>query len=296
MTEKMRNLRRRAMLLAVIREYFTKRDFLEVETPVRIDAPAPEEFIETVTADGKFLRPSPELAMKGLLSEGFERIFEIGSCFRSGELGWKHREEFTMLEFYARGMEYHELARFTAAMIRECGMGLNGEPSLTWQARRVNLEEVEFLTVRESFSRYAGVAMEESEARGDFDELMVTRIEPELGRGRITILTDYPAGRASLARLRRDDPTVAERWELYIEGMELANAFGELTNAAEQKQRFREAAVFRATMGMHKYPEPTEFFEALERGLPESSGCALGLDRLTMLFCDADDITKIKII
>lgn len=291
---KIANLTRRSALFRAIREYFYDRDFIEVETPVKIHAPAPEEFIESVRAEGDFLRTSPELAMKVMLADGFERIFQIGSCFRADEHGRRHREEFTMLEFYARGMEYREQALFTAGFVAEAARRVLGGESVVYRGREVDLGSHEFITVEEAFRRYAGVSTQEAERQDRFDELMVTKIEPELGRGRLTFLTDYPANRASLARLRADNPAVAERWELYIEGIELANAFGELTDAAEQKARFRAALEFRAAHGMHAYPEAVEFFAALDRGLPQSSGCAMGLDRLAMIFCDADDIGDVR--
>ena len=292
--DKIANLTRRSALFRAIREYFYDRDFIEVETPVKIHAPAPEEFIESVRAEGDFLRTSPELAMKVMLADGFERIFQIGSCFRADEPGRRHREEFTMLEFYARGMEYREQAQFTAGFVAEAARRVLGGESVVYRGREVDLGSHEFITVEEAFRRYAGVSTQEAERQDRFDELMVTKIEPELGRGRLTFLTDYPANRASLARLRADNPAVAERWELYIEGIELANAFGELTDAAEQKARFRAALEFRAAHGMHPYPEAVEFFAALDRGLPQSSGCAMGLDRLAMIFCDADDIGDVR--
>ena len=292
--DKIANLTRRSALFRAIREYFYDRDFIEVETPVKIHAPAPEEFIESVRAEGDFLRTSPELAMKVMLADGFERIFQIGSCFRADEHGRRHREEFTMLEFYARGMEYREQAQFTAGFVAEAARRVLGGESVVYRGREVDLGSHEFITVEEAFRRYAGVSTREAEKLDRFDELMVTKIEPELGRGRLTFLTDYPADRASLARLRADNPAVAERWELYIEGIELANAFGELTDAAEQKARFRAALEFRAAHGMHPYPAAVEFFAALDRGLPQSSGCAMGLDRLAMIFCDADDIGDVR--
>ena len=292
--DKIANLTRRSALFRAIREYFYDRDFIEVETPVKIHAPAPEEFIESVRAEGDFLRTSPELAMKVMLADGVERIFQIGSCFRADEHGRRHREEFTMLEFYARGMEYREQAQFTAGFVAEAARRVLGGESVVYRGREVDLGSHEFITVEEAFRRYAGVSTQEAERQDRFDELMVTKIEPELGRGRLTFLTDYPASRASLARLRADNPAVAERWELYIEGIELANAFGELTDAAEQKARFRAALEFRAAHGMHPYPAAVEFFAALDRGLPQSSGCAMGLDRLAMIFCDADDIGDVR--
>ena len=122
---------------------------------------------------------------------------------------------------------------------------------------------------------------------------MVLKVEPELGKDCPEFLIDYPANRASLSRLSAADNRVAERWELYIRGMELGNAFGELTDAAEQRRRFEAALKFRAEQGMLAYPEATDFLEALEKGMPESSGCAIGFDRLCMIFCDAYDIAEV---
>lgn len=294
MMEKIRNLRLRSELFRAIRDCFYRAGYLEVETPVKISAPAPEEYIESVRSEGDFLRTSPELAMKALLADGMERIFQIGPCFRANESGRRHREEFTMLEYYCRGAEYRELARFTAGFVAEAARSVLGGTRICYCGREIELEEFEFVTVEEAFRQYAGCTSVEAEAEDRFDELMVTKIEPELGNGKLTFLCDYPANRASLARLKVENPAVAERWELYIAGIELANAFGELTDAAEQKARFRAALEFRAAAGMHAYPEPEEFFAALERGLPESSGSAMGLDRLAMLFCGADDIALVR--
>jgi lysyl-tRNA synthetase class 2 len=191
-------------------------------------------------------------------------------------------------------MEYRELARFTAGFVADAARRVLGGTRIVYDGNPIELGEFEFVTVDEAFRRYAECTAAEADAADRFDELMVTKIEPELGRDQLTFLCDYPANRASLARLRADDPSVAERWELYVAGIELANAFGELTDATEQKARFRAALEFRAKTGMHPYPEPEEFFAALERGLPESSGSAMGLDRLTMLFCGADDIAQVR--
>lgn len=291
---KMRNLRLRSELFRAIRDCFYRAGYIEVETPVKIHAPAPEEYIESVCAEQDFLRSSPELAMKVLLTDGMERIFQIGSCFRANESGRRHREEFTMLEYYRRGIDYRELARFTAGFVAESFRQVLGKTQIEYCGKQIELDQFEFVTVKDAFLRYAGCTTAEAEAADRFDELMVTKIEPELGNGKLTFLCDYPANRASLARLKADDPSVAERWELYIAGIELANAFGELTDANEQKARFRAALEFRAKAGMHPYPEPEEFFAALERGLPQSSGSALGLDRLTMLLCNADDIALVR--
>ena len=265
-----------------MREFFYAAGFIEVETPVKIHAPAPEEYIESVQSEGDFLRTSPELAMKVLLSQGCEKIFQIGSCFRANEKGRKHLEEFTMLEFYAAGWDYRKLAEFTAAMLKSAA---GNNPVFSSH---------DFITVDEAFRRYAGVSAFEADKDDTFDELMVTKVEPNLGLEGLTFLMDYPASRASLSRISARDPQVAERWELYRNGLELANAFGELTDGAEQRRRFEAANKFRAENNMHAYPEPVEFYAALDRGLPESSGCAIGVDRLLMLLCNASDIREVR--
>ncbi len=290
----LQNLARRSVFLRAVRDFFYRHGFIEVETPVKIPAPAPEEYIESVRAEGDFLRTSPELAMKELVCAGAGKIFQIGSAFRAGEHGRRHREEFTILEYYAVGWNYRELAVFTAKMIASA-LAAAGRVPLIYRGEVLDPDWVEYITVDEAYRRYAGVSAFDADADGTFDELMVTRIEPRLGRHGLEFLIDYPASRASLARLSAADPRVAERWELYAAGMELGNAFGELTDPAEQRRRFEAALKLRAEQGMHPYPEPTSFLEALERGMPAVSGCALGVDRLVMLLCDAADIGEVRV-
>ena len=290
---KLTDLATRSALLKALRNVFYNADFLEVTTAVKIPAPAPEEYIESVVSENGFLRTSPELAMKRMLCAGMERIFQIGPAFRAEEKGRKHREEFTILEYYAVNWDYRRLAEFTADMVSSAAKEIFGKTSIEYQSCPVDLGKHTFITVDEAFRKYAGVSAFEADADGSFDELMVLKVEPELGRECPEFLIDYPAARASLSRLSSADPRVAERWELYIRGMELGNAFGELTDAAEQRRRFSEALKFRAAQGMHAYPEATDFLEALEHGMPESSGCAIGFDRLCMIFCDSSDIADV---
>lgn len=276
LSELQARLVQRAGLFSHVRRYFEEHGFIHVETPVRIAAPAPEEFIEAPPSGRRFLRCSPELEMKRLICAGFEKIYQIGPCFRQDESGSRHREEFTMLEWYEAGADYLDLMEFTAAMIRS----VIPLPS-------------EKITVDDAYLKYAGMTTAQAMTEGIFDELMVGKIEPELGRGCMTFLTDYPASRASLARLKPDDPSVAERWELYIGGLELANAYSELTDAAVQRRRFAAERAARIASGMADYPEPVEFLEALEHGMPECAGCALGMDRLAMVFTHASDIGQV---
>ncbi len=287
------NLMRRSELLRAVREAFYAEEFIEVATEVKIPAPAPEEYIESVPCQGEFLRTSPELAMKQLLCSGMERIFQIGPAFRAEEKGRKHREEFTILEYYAVDWDYRKLADFTANMLCYACQKLFGKRVISYQNRTIDFQHCSFITVDEAFRRYAGVSAFDADKDGSFDELMVLKVEPELGKNCPEFLIDYPASRASLSRISADDDRVAERWELYINGIELANAFGELTDSAEQRKRFMEALKFRADAGMLSYPVPEEFLSALEGGMPQSSGCAIGFDRLSMIFCNASDIEEV---
>ena len=289
-------LEKRALLAQALRDRFRHFGFLEVDTPSLIPAPAQEEFIETIPAGSGFLRPSPELEMKQLLAAGYKRIFQFGPCWRAGERGRKHSEEFTMLEYYAAGFDYRKLMGLTCEILAEAAIRVNGSLTLNYQGEEIDFspESAEWLTVSDAFSRYSPVALDDALAQDRFDEIMVVNIEPQLGRGHLTFLADYPASRAALARRSALNPDVAERWELYIAGIELSNAFSELTDEKEQRQRFAEAAAFRYAHGMNNYPEAEAFFTALHAGLPESSGNALGFDRLVMIFADADNIDAVK--
>lgn len=289
------NLHKRALLKKYMRDFFDRQDFLEVETPVRIAGPAPEEYIDCIAASGKFLRPSPELEMKVLLANGYNRIYQFGPCFRADEHGWKHREEFTMLEYYMTGCSYVELRDFTTGIITSALKKLLNSSSLIFHDTVIDLDkEPEVITVAEAFERYTSMDMFEADKSDMFDELMVTKIEPQLGRGQLTYLTDYPASRASLAQLSKHDNRVAERWELYIAGVELANAYGELTNGAEQLARFEASREFRRNRGAAEYGEPAAFNDVLKRNaLPACSGSALGFDRLAMIALNADDINEV---
>lgn len=270
-----------------MRRFFVSNGFLEVTTPSLIPAPAQEEYIETVRAAEGFLRPSPELEMKMLLSAGYDRIFQFGPCWRVDEAGRRHKREFTMLEYYAASWDYFELRDFTGAMLERAARDIFGRTVIEYRGTEIDLAAAaaETVTVEAAYRRFAP-------GGGDFDEAMVLRVEPELGREHQTYLADYPADRAALARRKPFDPSVAERWELYIAGLELANAFGELTDVAEQRRRFAAAAEVRAANGLQAYPEATWFFDALEN-MPEASGAALGFDRLVMIFCNADDIAEV---
>ena len=276
------NLKVRAGVLRTIRAFFDARGFVEVETPTRIPAPAPEPHIDCPASGDWFLRASPELQMKKLLAAGLPRIYQIGPCFREGERGRRHSPEFTMLEWYRAEADYTDIARDMEELVR----------AILWARGSAPLPFAR-LTVREAYIRWAGWDPVEDWNQDRFDFDMATKIEPNLPKGPL-FLTDYPSPAASLARLKADDPRVAERWELYVDGMELANAFTELTDSAEQRKRFEAARAERRVLGEADYPLDEDFLFALAR-MPPAGGVALGVDRLVMLACGAASIDEVRV-
>jgi len=288
-------LRIRSRILQAIRLFFTERDFIEVETPVCVAAPALEQHIDAQAAGDKYLRTSPELHMKRLLAAGHERIFQVGPCFRKGEQGRMHSPEYTMLEWYRSGADYMDVLVDTRALlvfVFEQAVG-----GTTFRAGGVDVELLplwECMTVSEAFLQYAGWDPCRAFDADRFDLDLVGKVEPALPVQRPVVLKDYPAPRAALARCRPGSPPVAERWELYLAGVELANAYSELTDPEEQRCRFRECAGQRGSLGKEVYPPDEAFLAALDAGLPPSGGVALGVDRLVMLACDAGSIDDVR--
>jgi len=285
----------RSVLTRSIRGFFHERHFLEIDTPVRLPAPALEDYIDAEPAGPWYLRTSPELHMKRLLVAGYERIFQIGPCFRQGERGRLHLPEFTMLEWYRAWSDYRGMLSDTMDLLRHLDRTLNGGSGCEFGGGTVDVQsEWQELTVDEAFAEFAdGVSAGEAIAEGTFESVLVDRIEPHLGHGRPTILKDYPVAMAALARPKEDDAGRAERWELYIGGLELANAYSELTDATEQRRRFEATAELRRREGRDVYPLDVPFLEALEHGMPPSGGIALGVDRLAMVFAGADRIDDV---
>jgi lysyl-tRNA synthetase class 2 len=290
---KQAHLTRRAEIMHLIRAFFNARGYLEVETPVRIPAPLPEAHIEAIPSGGWVLQPSPEICMKRLLSAGYEKIFQICKCFRRADRGRRHLPEMSLLEWYAADQTYADLMACCEELIRFIAREIGAGDTLVYQRQTVDLSTPwPRLTVSEAYRRFASISAEEALAQGRFDEIMGLEIEPSLGKDRPIFLVDYPAEKASLARLKPGDPTVAERFELYIAGLELCNGFSELNDAAEQRRRFEaEQALMRAA-GKTVYPLPEKFLAALA-DLPPCAGNALGIDRLVMLFCDAATIDEV---
>ncbi|MGB9498135.1 MAG: EF-P lysine aminoacylase EpmA [Dissulfuribacterales bacterium] len=293
-------LESRGEIIKAIRSYLSGQGFLEVQTPLMIKAPVPETSIEAFpVSQGKgkpdlYLIPSPEINLKRLLAEGLDRIFQLGPVFRQEEQGRHHLPEFTMLEWYRAGADYHALMSDCEAImeITARAAGWKGY-SVTYKGRKIDISPpFPRMTIKEAFEKYAGWTPCIVPDLDRFNEDMVTKIEPNLPQDLPVFLIDYPSYCASLARLKPSGPKVAERVEMYAGGLEIANGFSELTDRKEQEARFREEALRRREQGMNAYPWPEEFLSSLS-GLPECAGMALGVDRLVMLLTNSSDINEV---
>jgi lysyl-tRNA synthetase class 2 len=276
-----------------VRSFFYDRNYLEVETPVRIPAPAPEAHIDAFATDDWYLQTSPELNMKRLLAAGCPKIFQICKCFRKGERGRRHLSELTMLEWYCAGHNYIEMMRQTEELVRHIVKKFRPGNTLVYQGSEIDLEEHwSRLTVADAFNQYASKDLQTAMLAEEFEEILVEEIEPHLGLPKPVFLCDYPASHGALARLKPEDPTLAERFELYIAGIELCNGFSELTDSAEQRDRFQKEQRLRRSCGKKEYPMPDAFLDVLN-DMPSACGNALGIDRLVMLFADTDKIDDV---
>ena len=288
------NLRFRSNFLFNFRRFFIENSFVEIDTPILIKAPAPEDYINAPQAGRFFLRTSPELHMKRLAAAGFEKFFQIGSCFREDEIGRKHNVEFTMLEWYEQDSDYKQFMRFTEKMLRETILKTCGTLKIHYNNSIIDFgSEWNILTVKEAFHKYAATTPEQAIADDEFEIILTEKIEPCLPKDRPLFLVDYPVSMAALSKVKPDDHTVAERWELYIGGLEIANTYSELTDYNEQKKRFDKAHQFRRENSFPMYPDDNDFFESLEYGLPKLGGSALGIDRLIMILTNSLDIKNV---
>ena len=287
-------LRLRSQVQQAIRAFFEAGSYLEVETPIRIPAPTPEAQIDPEPAGDAFLHTSPELCMKRLLAAGYPRLFQLCRCFRRGERGRRHLSEFTLLEWYTAHQDYRHMMNQTEALVKHVARALGHGGRLSFQGRPIDIERpFERLEVEEAFRIFANTTPEDALAAGRFDEIVGLEIEPRLGWERPVFLCDYPAPCAALARLKPGRPDRAERFELYIGGIELCNGFSELNDAAEQRRRFQQELQLRQQAGRPAMPLPERFLADLEM-MPPATGNALGVDRLVMLLADTltiDDVT-----
>lgn len=300
-------LESRAALLRRIRGFFAERSVLEVETPVLSSAANSDPNISSIFTDDpeqQFLRTSPEYPMKRLLASGSGDIFEMGRVFRQGESGSRHNPEFTMVEWYRVGIPHLELADEVVDLVRYCGESCGEIDFRSWPVRSItyralfqelagadpfNTDEAEL----SSLAAERGIVSARLSQDEWLDLLMAQLVQPALPGETFTIVHDFPPEQAALARIRAGDPAVAERFEVFAGQQELANGYQELTNAAEQRMRFEREQKLRAARREMAGPLDERLLAALEHGLPECSGVALGVDRLLMLLLNLDDIRSV---
>ncbi|WP_455218317.1 EF-P lysine aminoacylase EpmA [Kaarinaea lacus] len=306
----------RAKLLARLRSYFATAGVLEVDTPIMVSGTIPDPHIPSFSVNpnlastrpgtlGPYLGSSPEFAMKRLLAAGSGSIYQVCKAFRQGEQGRFHNPEFTLVEWYRTGFDHHRLMDDVSALVTSLAEGYR------------TLEAEERLTYRSVFQRYLGVdpfddvqvlrtcaqdhgmdpvsGLDDQDRDGWLDLMISQCIQPRLGENRLTFVYDYPASQAALSRIRADIPPVAERFELFIDGVELANGFHELQDAREQRERFEHDLQRREISGLEPVMLDEYFLDALEAGLPGCSGVALGLERLQMVLTGAGSLAEVML-
>lgn len=295
--ERMQRLRARARARKAVRDFFDDRAFLEVETPAAVPSPGLDLHLDAFPVAGehppRWLITSPEYQMKRLLAGGAPRIYQLARCWRRGERGAHHEPEFTMLEWYRAFAGSPEVMRDTEQLVAHVARAtLDGSTVIPGRESPIDVAPPwQRLTVDEAFRTFANVAVADvlpDEER--FFRILVDQVEPQLGRMRPIFLTHWPASMASLARLDPDDPSVCDRFEAYVAGIELCNGFGELVDPVEQRRRFEADQRKREAEGKIAYPIDERFIGALEEGMPPSGGNALGFDRLVMLVLGAESI------
>jgi elongation factor P--(R)-beta-lysine ligase len=303
-------LEARGRILRAVRAWFEAEGFLEVETPARVRSPGQEVHLDAIAAgDGHWLITSPEYHLKRLVAAGCSRVVEIGRCWRDHESGPHHATEFTMVEWYRAGAPLETLAADCEALIGVAIRAAEREPSalglhapfarttvraLFRRHAGLDLRGDEDAAELGDQARAAGVALGSAEAWDDiFYQVFLDRIEPALATAGPTFVFDWPAPLAALARPKPEDPRLCERFELYAGGLELANAFGELTDAVEQRRRFEAEARLRSARGKAVYPIDEALLAALPR-MPPTAGIALGFDRLVMLALGLSDIRQVQ--
>ncbi len=316
----------RGQITRAVRSWFEAEGFTEVETGALVVSPGNETHLHAPRADltghdgekrERYLRTSPEFACKKLLAAGETRIFEFARVFRDRERGDRHLPEFTLLEWYRANEEYEAVIRDTVAIIK-LAADMVGTQVFDFRGQRADTNLApQIVTVFDAFERLAGVDLAATlrQGTGDrdalavaaqdrvrvadddtwsdlFSKILVEHVEPHLGQGQLTVLTDYPTPEAALARTKPTDPRVAERFEVYACGVELANGFGELTDAGEQRRRFVESMDEKQRRYGERYPIDEEFLAAVAL-MPPASGVALGFDRLVMLATGATRIDQV---
>jgi len=300
-TATLSRLKLRARLSHDIREFFTQRQVLEIETPTLSTAGNTDPQIQSLRTDNHgYLRTSPEFSLKRLLASGSGDIYELGRVFRAGESGRFHNPEFTLLEWYRTAYSYHQLMEEVVELIRHCGHGkFDRWPVQKFSYRALFLHYLEIdplcatadeLSAR---ARQGGIEVIDLEHTQWLDLLLSHLIQPVLPAKGMTLVYDYPADQSALAKIRADSPPVAERFELYLGAIELANGYQELTDANEQQQRFEQENRIRQQHGDPCYTIDQNLIQALHHGMPECAGVALGVDRLAMAISDAESLQEV---
>lgn len=321
-------LQKRAAILAALRRWFEEQGFIEVDTPALQVSPGMEPHIMALSTEVKeplggsqrlYLHTSPEFAMKKLLVAGVRQLYQIAHVWRDGERTVTHHPEFTMLEWYRAGADYRQLMTDCGALLAAAARAAGTTHLIRGERRCDPFAEPKRLTVADAFTQYCGIDLlattpdpldpsrallaEQAQGKGIFVSpndtwediffrVMMERIEPHLGDHVPLILCDYPVSMAALSRRSPHDPRVAERFELYACGVELANGFSELTDAAEQRRRFTADMALKQKLYGVTYPIDEDFLTALDLGMPESAGIALGVDRLVMLAAGARSLDQ----
>lgn len=283
-------LRHRAAFFRAIRSFFEQQNFLEVDTPVRHPVLIPEANIIPISTEDHFLQTSPEICMKRILASGCEKIFQICPCFRKEERGFLHLEEFSMLEWYRLDCDYLQLMTDCKELVDFVTHDFSSKfPSLI----QLDLsDEWERITVHEAFEKFSQISVESALESDSFNEILVECIEPYLGQTVPTILYDYPTELASLAKRKESNSSVAERFELYIKGVEIANGFSELTDPIEQGKRFEKELEQILLEGGNSGGMPLKFIDELQC-INHAAGIALGMDRLLMVLLGKKQIQDV---
>ncbi|HET7673979.1 MAG TPA: EF-P lysine aminoacylase EpmA [Gammaproteobacteria bacterium] len=299
-TAPLAHLKRRAELLAAARAFFAARGVMEVQTPLLSAAGTTDVHLASVNAGARYLHTSPEFAMKRLLAAGSGDIYQICRVFRGGEAGRRHNPEFTLLEWYRVGFDHHRLMDEVVELVARLLPGRTAIERITYRdafVRHANLDPfaADIDACRRSAAR-AGISLNPAaslDVDGWLDLIGAELVYPRLGRGGLCFVYDYPPSQAALARVRQAAPPVAERFEVFVDGVELANGYHELTDAAEQRRRFEADIVRRRELGLPQPPVDERLLAALEAGIPDCAGVALGFDRLTMLAVGAQSIDEV---
>ncbi len=325
--EKIEYLHKREHIVDAIRSFFKADGFLEIDSPLMVKSPGMEPYLEVfettlIDSDAQqkraFLLTSPEYALKKLLVAGIPKLFSICKSFRNGEgLSRKHNPEFTIMEWYRTNASYLEIMQDCEDMFAHISKALGGTEKWEYQGKTYDLSTPwERISVSEAFQKYCGVdtdtlldetkLLEAGKKRGFsvddsttweqiYNQFFLNDIEPHFGVDRPTIIYDFPASQASLSKKKESDPRFAERFEFYIAGIEMGNAFSELTDADEQLRRFQLERAEREQLGKTMYDIDMDYIEAIKAGLPPTGGIAVGIDRVAMFFADAPSIEDVLV-